>query len=69
MTAADADHSKPAADKRTATLTARAALLGVQLTRSQAGGWIVARWSLAKELSDDEIEEWLQRLEGRRGVT
>jgi len=58
-----------ATDKRAATLTARAALLGVQLTRSQAGGWIVMRWSLAKELADDEIEEWLQRLEGRRGVT
>ena len=53
--------------KRTATLTARAALVGVQLHRLDDGRWLLMRWGLNTTLFDDEVEPWLRQM-GAPGV-
>lgn len=55
------------AQKRLATLRARAALAGVTLinSRDEHGRpeWIATRWHLTRSLSSlDEIEQWLDRV-------
>jgi hypothetical protein len=52
--------------KRIASLRARAALAGVELHRLASGQWLAARWNLARLLDDNEVEQWLTRVEGGR---
>jgi hypothetical protein len=54
------------ADKRDATLIARAAQAGVTLRRLDSGGWIASRWGLTRWLDDSSVEAWLDRATGAR---
>jgi hypothetical protein len=56
-----------ALDKRQATATARAALIGAILTTSHDDRgrptWILSRWSLTREMSDiGDVERLLDRM-------
>jgi hypothetical protein len=56
--------------KRLATLTARAALVGVTLHRIEGDFlpevFIVSRWAMTREFTDmDALEAWLNRVTGK----
>lgn len=52
-------------EARHAELVARASRIGVRLQRTANGSWLASRWSLVRELSDLEVEAWLDRVGGR----
>jgi len=63
---AEAAHAAQLAEavrrKAEATLTARAALAGVELVRLADGSWIASRWGMVKPLTDAEVGPWLDRI-------
>lgn len=66
VTTSPADDAEPAADKRFATLQARAALAGFSLHADPRGGYYATRWGQVREFRSglDGVERWIELVTG-----